>query len=240
MKILKTTNYGQFRTIRGNRSTNRVHLTKLVKSIDENDMLEANPIIVNERMYVLDGQHRLLAAEKLGVPIYYVVVQIGGIGEVQLLNSNLRAWTMQNFLDSYVERGIEPYVKLSEFIDRTGLSIGLALLLFTGGKLRSGNGEKPITDFKNGDFKGEFKEFAEDVYKALMEVAPFCVDNSWNDREMVMGLITAYRAGIKQEDLIRKLQLSHVRIPRLATRRQYIRVLEDILSFKSKAPARLV
>ena len=242
IKIEQTTNYGKFKTIRGNREINRVHLGKLCKSILENDLLEANPIIVNEKFQILDGQHRLLAAEKLGVPIYYVVTPTGtgGIAEVQLFNSNLRAWNMKNYLNSYIERGNLNYVELQDFMDKTGLSIGIALLLISGAQGKSRNGRSSVNEFKDGTFKATFKDFAYDIYKKLVEIAPYCEDNSWNDRELVSAIVMAYRAGISHETLIRKLDATGKKIPRLATRRQYIRFLEDVLGYKAKTPVRLI
>jgi len=240
IKIEQTTNYGKFKTIRGNREINRVHLSKLEKSVADNNMLEANPIIVNERMYILDGQHRLLVAEKLGIPIYYVVVPSGGMPEVQRLNSNVRNWTMQNFLDSYVERGNENYIKLKEFMDRTGLAIGLAVLLFNGAQKKTKGADSYVQVFKDGDFKVNFQQFAEDMFQSLIELTPYCDEESWQDRAFVTALILVYRAGITQETLLGKLKSSSIRIPRLATRRQYVKLLEDVLSHKNKAPVRLI
>lgn len=239
MRIQSTTNYHQFKDIRGNREINRVHLNKLVKSIEDNDMLEANPIIVNDLMQILDGQHRLLAAEKLGVPIHYVVIPTGNISEVQLFNSNLRAWTMINFLNSYIARGNENYVELKKFMDKTGLSLGISLMLFSGTS-KAKNGRSTVNDFKNGDFTTNFKEFAETTYKAIKKIAPFCDDVSWNDREMVSAMMLVHRAGITYDDLIEKIERSGMRIPRFATRKPYIRLFEDILSYKKKTPVRLI
>jgi len=242
IKIEETTNYGKFKTIRGNREINRSHLNKLCKSILDNNLLEANPMIVNEKFQILDGQHRLLAAEKLGIPIYYVVTPngTGNIAEVQMLNSNLRAWSMKNYLDSYIERGNLNYVELQDFMDKTGLSLGIAILLFSGAQGKSRNGRTIVNDFKDGVFKATFKEFAYDTYKVLMDIAKYCDDNSWNDRELVSAVVMTQRAGIKHEILLEKLDKSGKKIPRLATRRQYIRFLEDILSFKMKSPIRLI
>lgn len=242
IKIEKTTNYGKFKSIRGNREINRVHLNKLCNSILENNLLEANPIIVNEKFQVLDGQHRLLAAEKLGLPIYYVLTPngAGSIAEVQMLNSNLRVWSMLNYLNSYVARGNSDYVELQNFTNNTGLSLGIAILLFSGAQSKGRTGNNVINSFKDGTFQATFKDFAYDTYKALTSISKYCDDNSWNDREFVSVLVMTQRAGIKSETLLLKLDTSGIRVPRLATRRQYIRFFEDVLSYKAKTPVRLI
>lgn len=242
IKIEQTTNYGKFKTIRGNRAINRTHLKKLSESILDNNMLEANPIIVDERFKVLDGQHRLLAAEKLGLPIYYVVVKFatGHISEVQMLNSNLRAWSMNDFLNSYVERGNEDYIKLKKFMENTGLSRGISVMLLEGAKGKNMHGRGGTKDFKEGLFKASFVDFAEDIAKKLTELEPYCEDGVVTDREFVSAIVLVYRAGITHEKLLEKLKASGKRVPWFNTRRQYIRLLEDILSYKSKTPIRLI
>ena len=49
-KITVTTEYNQFRFVKGNRPLNDLHLSKLRKSMNENFL--PIPIIVNERMEI--------------------------------------------------------------------------------------------------------------------------------------------------------------------------------------------
>ena len=61
--VYKTTDYGQFKNIEGNRGINLKHVNTLVTSITEKDL--QIPIIVDQNMRVVDGQHRLEAYKKL-------------------------------------------------------------------------------------------------------------------------------------------------------------------------------
>ena len=70
-KILKTTEYTMFKFIKGNRPINYTHVGNLVNSIKEKDL--AMPIIVDQDMNVVDGQHRLKAYEILSKPVTYIV-----------------------------------------------------------------------------------------------------------------------------------------------------------------------
>lgn len=240
MKIEKTTNYDKFRTIKGNRELNRTYLNKLTRSVEENNLLEANPIIVNERFQVLDGQHRLEVARRLEIPIFYVIVPTGSIKEIQMLNSNVRGWTMLNFLDSYIDRGNENYMLLKGFMEMTGLSLGIGILLLTGAQSRSRNGHKIIEDFKNGDFKITQAAFADRVAKDLGILSEFCEVGVCTDREFVAALTLAYSKGFRFEAILGKLKSSSIKLIFSKTRKGYIRQLEDVLSFKAKAPARII
>ena len=55
-KIYKTTDYSVFKYLKGNRSVNELHVRRLVEAIKEKDLQV--PIIVDEKMNVVEGQHR--------------------------------------------------------------------------------------------------------------------------------------------------------------------------------------
>ena len=57
--IQRTNKYDLFKRIESNREVNPAHLKKIEKSISEKNFLHLYPIIVNERMEIIDGQHRL-------------------------------------------------------------------------------------------------------------------------------------------------------------------------------------
>ena len=54
-KYFKTKNYSMFKKVRGNRDVDPTHVARIVKLIAQRDT--KNPIIVNKKMEVLDGQH---------------------------------------------------------------------------------------------------------------------------------------------------------------------------------------
>jgi len=237
-KILQTTNFDKFRDIRGNREINREHLKKLSNSILDNNMLDLNPIIVNEKMEVLDGQHRLLACKTLGIPVSYIVAENGGIKEVRMLNSNVRNWTMKNYLDSYISRGMEEYIKIQKFMDKTGSTLGVSILLLTGNLSKS---SQSVTDgYRNGDFKASQEEYAYEMIKKITELSKFCEDDCYRNREFISALGFVYRSGYSHKDLLEKMIQSHAKFVGLQTRKQYIRKFEDILSWKQKVSVRLI
>jgi hypothetical protein len=77
-----------------------------------------SPIIVNERMEVIDGQHRLEASKASGVPVRYIVVPGYGLEEVQRLNASSSNWTKMDYLESYAKMGVPAYVTMLDFMRR--------------------------------------------------------------------------------------------------------------------------
>jgi len=116
-KVHKTSDLTIFKQLKGNRPPNPKHIARLANSIKENGILQ-NPIIVNENLEVIDGQHRLMASKKAFSSIYYIIVKGYSLREVQVLNVNQKNWTKRDFMEGYADMGILPYVMLREFTQK--------------------------------------------------------------------------------------------------------------------------
>lgn len=112
---LSTTDYSAFKVIRGNRYVDAQHVKRLAKKIvREGNLTQYFPIIVNENMEVIDGQHRLRALEQLGYPVYYEVRPELNIGSVISFNTGNRNWSWRDYAMSYADRGNTHYKQFLE------------------------------------------------------------------------------------------------------------------------------
>ena len=167
--IQSTTNYGQFRLDPTNRSIDSDHLEKLYDAISNKNLLKEFPILVRDDGTVLDGQHRLKAAEALGVPVYYVVTSDMSIDDVPATNAAVRKWRMSEWLDVWCKRGAVEYIKLREFVRQYPfIKLGNAINLCTYGD-RTGLHD----DFRNGRYKCNDLDFAREVANAVLDFAPY-------------------------------------------------------------------
>jgi hypothetical protein len=80
--------------------------------------MKCNPILVNERLEVIDGQHRLEAAKSAGTFVYFIIVDGYTLTEVHTLNLNQKNWNKSDYMEGYANMGIETYVKLREFVEK--------------------------------------------------------------------------------------------------------------------------
>ena len=115
-KIYKTTDYSVFKYLKGNRAVNELHVRRLVEAIKEKDLQV--PIIVDEKMNVVEGQHRLEAYKIVGNPILYIMKSDVDLSDVRRLNSVSRKWNLTEYLMSYVKLGNRDY-ELLEWFHRT-------------------------------------------------------------------------------------------------------------------------
>ena len=71
-----------------------------------------NPIVVNEKFEIIDGQGRFKALKTLSLPIEYILIPGLGLEECKKMNENSTTWNSRNFIVSEAELGNENYQRL--------------------------------------------------------------------------------------------------------------------------------
>jgi len=115
--IQKSSTFSQFRFYEQNRPLIRQHIDNLKLSIKSNNKLDVNPIIVNEEFYVIDGQHRLMAAKELKTPIYYIVDKNSDVKDMILENSVKRNWSLNDFIHFHSQSGNDDFLFVKSILD---------------------------------------------------------------------------------------------------------------------------
>lgn len=181
-QFYETLNYDQFKLMKGNRSVNKLHVRRLVLSFKTAYLF--SPICVNEKMEVVDGQHRLEAARELGLPIRYFVMQGYGLHEVHLLNANSANWKKTDYLNGYCNLGFPEYLKMQQFMkDYPDLQFSVVEAMLTDnvggannkGAVKGGR-EGKAKNFEEGKFCVADMDLAREYANAVMAfkfVTPF-------------------------------------------------------------------
>lgn len=115
--IYTTTDYGQFNRLKGNRDVTNKRVAIIKESIAQVGYI-SNPIIVNEKHEVIDGQGRLEALRQLGLPVEYRIVEGLGINECRAMNLKPTGWSISDFVKSYAEYGNENYIRFKAIADK--------------------------------------------------------------------------------------------------------------------------
>jgi hypothetical protein len=149
--IKKTTDYGRFMSMGGNRSTDLKHVKEIEQEMErDRSMFASHPMLVNENWYIIDGQHRYEAAKNLGFPLYYIMQKGLGLSHARQLNITQKRWTMLDFARSYADSGRNDYAELlriNHVYPKVPLSTVAAYL--SGTPRGGGAGVK----FRHGDYK---------------------------------------------------------------------------------------
>lgn len=115
-QIFEEHDYSKFKKLEGNRAVIKARKAKILKSINDVGYV-LNPIIVNKKMEIIDGQGRFEALKELGMPIVYVVDPKAGIKECISMNVGQMNWRTIDYVTMYAEQGNENYIRVQKAMD---------------------------------------------------------------------------------------------------------------------------
>lgn len=153
-QIISTKEYGKFRILTGNRGINMSHVASLMSSMRVKQLVI--PVLVNEYMEIIDGQHRFTACKELGLPVYYIMINGYGLNEVTMCNVNSDNWKAADYINRFITEGKTEYQTLKEFTSE--FKISLPSLLFVVSKITGEVSTKLNFNFKIGNFSFEGTE----------------------------------------------------------------------------------
>lgn len=196
MKINMTRDYDRFRRIRGNREVMERHIRDLLHVMELHPIMI--PIIVNAKMEVIDGQHRLEAYKRLEWPVPYINGGSLTLEDVQAINASSRPWTPMDYARSYVELGNQHYKTYIEFREKHDVGHDAAVWLLLGqevGRMRR--------TFASGEFRVTNLEEAESRIEhlgQLRKVYPY-----WRDVTFIKAIqVAANRVGFTMERFMKR------------------------------------
>jgi hypothetical protein len=231
-----TTNYSIFKFLEGNRKINQLNLRRIIASMKENPLITI--LVVNEKMEIIDGQHRFLALKELNLPINYVVAYGYGVKEVSILNAIGMNWTRVDYLDTYVSSGNENYIKFKEFKDRfekLTFTICVRLLSgYTSNRNDNFNGVKGAKkDFENGYF--EIKDLVS-AYKYAYMIMDFEQHfKGFNDLTFCLTLMNIFKhPNYDHERMMNRLEAQPNSLTPCKNQKQYHEMIEQIYNYKSR------
>lgn len=232
-----TKDYDKFVYNQKNRNINEAHVTALKRSIRKNDLLFAQPILVNEKYEVIDGQHRLQAAMKLNRPIYYIIKKGLTIDDAITLNVSTKNWGYKDYLDHWVAKGKEQYIYFQQFYDTYKMPYTMCAGLLMKGITVSGGGNFS-EDFKNGKLTLEHKDFAEKVGKLVQDLAEH--GSFTTDRSFVIALVEGMSfADLSPEFIVKKISMAPDKFTKCSDSESYLRMLEDVINYHTRNRIRL-
>lgn len=167
-----TKNYDMFELKEDNRDVNdNAHIKALMGSMERNGFLKSGAISVKNngnKYVVLDGQHRLEAARRLGITLWYTVddeIPEGALPDLQIA----KKWLPKDYLKHWLVKGIKPYTKIDEIHRHyTKVSITTIVLLLEGSMNSAGSRtrfEAGGTKIAHLDKALKTLQYAEELFK---------------------------------------------------------------------------
>lgn len=230
--VYETSNYEIFRYLDGNRKDAEIRGKALLDKIRKYGQIV--PIIVNEKMEVIDGQARLWCCIYLGIPVKYEIVSGVGYKECIAINTVQKNWSLADYIKSYADMGNQSYKYLlalkSQFPRFSYTLIGsIAAKRYTNG----GNGEK----MRNGEtiVSKENYEYAVNVFTYLMSIVERLPvgGTSVTNYEIAIAVLLGLNS-VDNERLYKAIQTYSFMLKPAATVRYATEMLDDIYNYCKK------
>ena len=241
-RVYRTEDHTQFGYFEGNRAIIEAHVRNLMESLAEQQI--PSPIIVDELYRVADGQNRLEACKRLGIPVYYIIVPGLTLEDVKRMNSNTKAWSWQENMQSFIDLGYEDYSTYKEFYESYELNHTECMQLLIGHtSLRKGSkkGKKTMAKtFADGQFV--ILQHGKAIKQANMitEIKPYF--ESYTHGHFVRALVHLFN---KKQDVfsfskfLKKLAKRTTKLEHHTTRNGYLGNIEAIYNHGSRNKVRL-
>lgn len=233
--IQQTSDYEQFKLIEANREQNRGHIEALKRAFDETgNLTKVQPILVNERFEIIDGQHRFIAAKERKEPIYYTIVPGLRIEDARKLNLLQRTWKIDDFAHSYAKQGYVSYQNYLKLREDYGInhSVALAAMFPT-------NARGQFKNFREGALvlPDEALPAIRERLDMLMEALETSdlLKGKHGNRDFAQAFFRVTEMdGYDQERMVKKLKLfGPILIHQYASPGEYQRMLEEIFNYKT-------
>lgn len=222
----------------GNRVIETNHVKQLKREMQRNpDLLAANPILVNEHLFIIDGQHRFMAAKELHRPVFYIISDGTTINETRHLNTTQRRWTLLDFARSYADSGKKDYVQFLDLSKQYPLIPLSVLRLYLIGK--------QIHDIDGQFRRGQFEIFNRAIAAHYLDKLTAVITTTHTKINMAMAVsLLDLMTNNDQFDVdlfLQKLERETARelYQPQSSRRACMRSIEAVYNFQSKVQKRL-
>jgi hypothetical protein len=226
--ITATKNYRLFTVSDENRPRNAKKHKKLRESMQLYGFLSSFPVVcVRDKagaLVVKDGQHRLMFAEELNLPVHYAVEATDF--DVAVVNSTAKVWSLIDYAQKHAAHGVQAYIDGLSFADRYRLPVGTAFALLAGTTTFS-NVQGPFID---GTFKIRDRQWAESV--ALLYGGLLAISRNVLNKRCIEACMAVCRVkGFDSNRLIQGAQRNREALVSYSTRDGYLEMMETIYNF---------
>lgn len=226
-QVQRSTNYDEFVLLGDNRAVVDGHVNSVKKAFEtKGNLTEKQPILVNERMEIIDGQHRFAACKELGAPIYYTMHPGLTIEDARAMNILHRSWTADDFAQSYANGGNRDYQKYLEIKEDYGYSHSITMAYIVGE-----NRKGMYNAFRAGEFEVEDEAAARVRLDKLTEAGE--VLGGVPNQYFALAYLQVMRVrGFDQARMVRKLRsCGDTYMRKFGSAIDYMRAMEEVYNY---------
>lgn len=217
-----------------NRIVDMRHVSRLKASMQEENLLHVNPIKINPKREIIDGQHRVTAAMYLKLKAVPCLVVQANVHDAQRLNRNSKNWDLKDFAHYWAQQGKAEYQTFLDFVEQTGLvpSIAVEILGPTHSGRSNSNFRKGIWNIGKADHAYAFMDAIE-MFKPYL--------HEYRRRAFVRAFWKMYNTLGKRYDQQRMLhKVSVVGLRRTVDMHNYLDQLQNAYNYHVKVKERVM
>lgn len=232
-QIYETKEYDRFKIMDSNRPINRLHVENLKKSMTKEYLFD--PIQVDGKGEIVDGQHRYTAIKELGLPLRYYIDRKYNTQTVATMNNLSKKWVHNDYAMSYSTQGNNHYALYKEFRNQyPNLSHGTSLALLGGHTDRSMAAEKHFT---NGTFEVKQLKKATEIAEELTKLSKIYPQAS-KSQFMYAVIKVSDNPEFDFKKLSHKISKKSELLRDYSQTKDYVKALEDIYNWNSSKKVR--
>lgn len=233
--VQETKDYEQFKFLEDNREPFGPHLKRLADGIAANPrLLRAQPVLVNEKMEIIDGQHRFLCAQELGLPIFYTMVRGLTIEDARKMNMLHRNWIPNDFARSYAIEGRKSYQRYLQLQDDYGFRFVVLLDYIS----LTGNNKGATSKFRRGELEIPDEAKTRKLLDMLCDTAQYT--NRIIDLQYDKAMLRAFNnPQYDHERMLKKLAILGSGLQSYNHLSDYLRAIEDVYNHGYSEPNRI-
>lgn len=214
---MKTRNYSNFKFSKENREIKPKTVSEIKESMKKFGFMPGRPVLVNKEGYIIDGQHRFLAAKEIGIDIEYDVIDGDSVEKMIVLNSTQSNWKLEDYVACYASQNIDCYRKLLKFQEKYDLTLSSAIAVLFG------SGVKP-----DSIRKGQVIKIRNNA-DAIIEFILNCNTIPYNrDSKFIRAIVNVYDKLTKSQ--LNRLKSNLIVIPRLSNSSDFITAFENVIN----------
>lgn len=233
MKILTTTDYDQFKTVKGNRAIDMNHVNHLVEINSKEHLLNQFPATITKDNYLWDGQHRLAACKANNWEFPYTVSDktLAQLNDdiVAITNIAQKRWGVPNFIDFHAAHEKEQYIFLQYLMKEYRLPHSIIMKLVAGKEQSVAIKLGKLSLFITPDDK----TYIEDVIKQYVElrgVVPAALIMHGSFAGAIRTIFKDYTA----KDLQIAIERTPIQIVVQRGIKDYLRMFEEIINYRKQ------
>lgn len=226
-----TKSYGLFGRSEDNRPVNIKKHRLLAESMKEYGWLPCFPLACfrdkSNNLIVKDGQHRLALAETLGLPVYWIEVDVDF--DIAKVNGGQEKWTLRDYAEKYARNGVKPYAEGIEFSEQYGLTLGTAFALLAG----TASFNNVQAAYVTGRFQIRDRKWANDVaflYSRMTNISKVLAKKTFVEACMALARLES----IDSARLVQNAERCREKLVSYSTREAFLEMLEEIYNFGRK------